>query len=86
MQNRPTKVSQLQALAYILSVTRLVYIRNSDGNTNVRFYQAETHKRFFALLDLWEGEYSIQIHSVPTIMTHQQETSSNSTTSVGARA
>ena len=22
----------------------------SDGNTNVRFYQADTHKRFFALL------------------------------------
>ena len=27
------------------------YVENSDGNTNVRFYQAETHKRFFALLE-----------------------------------
>ena len=26
----------------------IVYVENSDGNTNVRFYQAETHKRFFA--------------------------------------
>ena len=25
----------------------IVYVENSDGNTNVRFYQAETHKRFF---------------------------------------
>ncbi len=30
---------------------KIVYIENSDGNTNVRFYQAETHKRFFALLE-----------------------------------
>ena len=22
----------------------IVYVENSDGNTNVRFYQAETHK------------------------------------------
>lgn len=29
----------------------IVYVENSDGNTNVRFYQAETHKRFFALLE-----------------------------------
>ena len=29
---------------------KIVYIENSDGNTNVRFYQADTHKRFFALL------------------------------------
>ena len=29
----------------------IVGIENSDGNTNVRFYQAETHKRFFALLE-----------------------------------
>ena len=30
---------------------KIVYVENSDGNTNVRFYQAETHKRFFALLE-----------------------------------
>ena len=30
---------------------RIVYIENSDGNTNVRFYQADTHKRFFSLLE-----------------------------------
>ena len=30
---------------------KIIYIENSDGNTNVRFYQAETHKRFFALLE-----------------------------------
>ena len=30
---------------------KIVYIENSDGNTNVRFYQADTHKRFFALLE-----------------------------------
>ena len=29
----------------------IVYVENSDGNTNVRFCQAETHKRFFALLE-----------------------------------
>ena len=29
----------------------IVYVENSDGNTNVRFYRAETHKRFFALLE-----------------------------------
>ena len=28
----------------------IVYVENSDGNTNVRFYQAETHKRFFDLI------------------------------------
>ena len=30
---------------------KIVYIENSDGNTNVRFHQADTHKRFFALLE-----------------------------------
>ena len=30
---------------------KIVYIENSDGNTNVRFHQADTHKRFFSLLD-----------------------------------
>lgn len=30
---------------------RIVYIENSDGNTNVRFYQADTHKRFFTILE-----------------------------------
>ena len=29
----------------------IVYVENSDGNTNVRFHQADTHKRFFSLLD-----------------------------------
>ena len=29
----------------------IVYVENSDGNTNVRLYQAQTHKSFFALLD-----------------------------------
>ena len=29
----------------------IVNVENSDGNTNVRFCQAETHKRFFALLE-----------------------------------
>ena len=29
----------------------VVYIENSDGNTNVRFHQADTHERFFSLLD-----------------------------------
>ena len=29
----------------------IAYLENRDGNTNVRFYQAETHKRFFALLE-----------------------------------
>ena len=29
----------------------IVGIENSDGNTNVRFHQADTHKRFFALLE-----------------------------------
>ena len=37
----------------------IVFVENSDGNTNVRFYQAETHKRFFALLEAncigWHG-------------------------------
>ena len=30
---------------------KIVYIENSDGNTNVRFHQADTHRRFFALLE-----------------------------------
>lgn len=30
---------------------KIVYIENSNGNTNVRFHQADTHKRFFALLE-----------------------------------
>ena len=30
---------------------KVVYIENSDGNTNVRFHQADTHKRFFSLLE-----------------------------------
>ena len=30
---------------------QVVYIENSDGNTNVRFHQADTHKRFFSLLE-----------------------------------
>ena len=30
---------------------RIVYIENSDGNTNVRFCKADTHKRFFSLLE-----------------------------------
>ena len=34
----------------------IVYVENSDGNTNVRFYQAETHKRFFALLDVYKRQ------------------------------
>ena len=29
---------------------KIVYIENSNGNTNVRFHQADTHKRFFSLL------------------------------------
>ncbi|MCQ2077452.1 MAG: IS1380 family transposase [Bacteroidaceae bacterium] len=29
----------------------IAYIENSDGNTNVRFHQADTHKRFFSLLE-----------------------------------
>ena len=33
---------------------KIVYIENSDGNTNVRFHQADTHKRFFALLEIPE--------------------------------
>lgn len=28
---------------------KIVSIENSDGNTNVRFYQADAHKRFFAI-------------------------------------
>ena len=31
---------------------KIVYIENSDGNTNVRFHQAHAHKRFFALLEI----------------------------------
>ena len=30
---------------------KIVYIENSDGNTHVRFHQADTHKRFFSLMD-----------------------------------
>lgn len=30
---------------------KIVYIENSDGNTNVRFCQAESHERFFALFE-----------------------------------
>ena len=29
----------------------IAYIENSDGNTNVRFCKADTHKRFFSLLE-----------------------------------
>ena len=38
----------------------IVYIENSDGNTNVRFHQADTHKRFFALLkskNIWVNRF-----------------------------
>lgn len=41
-----------QKFGYVLGIgDMIVYVENSDGNTNVRFYQAETHKRFFALLE-----------------------------------
>ena len=30
---------------------KIDYIENSDGTTNVRIHQADTHKRFFALLE-----------------------------------
>ena len=29
----------------------IAYVENSDGNTNVRFHQADTHKRLFSLMD-----------------------------------
>ena len=30
---------------------KIVYTENSDGNTNVRFHQADTHRRFFSFLE-----------------------------------
>jgi hypothetical protein len=51
MQNRPTrKFLGYRPGVYVIG-DKIVYIENSDGNTNVRFHQADTHKRFFSLLD-----------------------------------
>lgn len=32
-------------------VNQIACIENSDGNTNVRFQQADSHKRYFSLMD-----------------------------------
>ncbi len=46
MQSLHTRSSLVIALAWRL-LTTIVGIENSDGNTNVRFHQKDTLKRFF---------------------------------------